>query len=412
MIDTLFARCLKPIILKNAIYPCGQCPLCRRKKMLEWILRGTHELHTQNNKAIFVTLTYKPRYLPREGYNGLEILKNNEEDMQGNLRPEDMTLFFKRLRKYISKHLDNKKIKYIYCGEYGTLRHRPHYHAIIYGLTPEDIPEETVQKIWGMGKVVVDKNIVTEYGIQYTVGYCSKKILDSVSKREYYYKRGRIPPFLRVSKGIGENWATIHRDEYMKTGYITWKKSEVPIPRYYLKVLQKSEGKIIRYKTLIAERNITNKIYYQSDTRIILNPNGKYTTRIWELQRENLLGLIKEAEENTEDQYYFETIGYYEKKLEELDKRIIHTHKVWNIVNNMTEEQLIKICNNKRFKDEIYKNEWTSTAQIWDYKGIMSDEYIKDQKEKAKHKIHILLNGKYGQRQKMEINQTLQRENI
>lgn len=412
MLDTLFARCLKPIILKNAIYPCGQCPLCRRKKMLEWILRGTHELNTQNNKAIFITLTYKPRYLPKEGYNGLDIIKNNEDDMQGNLRPEDMTLFFKRLRKYISKHLDDRKIKYIYCGEYGTLRHRPHYHAIIYGLTPNDIPETKIQKIWGMGKTVVDKNIVTEYGIQYTVGYCSKKILDSYSKKEYYYKRGRIPPFLRVSKGIGANWADKHKDEYMKTGYITWKHSNVPIPRYYLKLLQKKEGKIIHYKTLIAERNITNKIYYKSDIRIILNPNGKYTSRIFELQRENLLNIIKEAEENTKDEYYFETIGYYESKLEELERIELNAHKVWNIVSHMTDRQLAKVCANKRFKDEIYKNEWVSNAQIWDYKGIMSKEYIKTQKEIAKHKTRILLNGKYGQRQAMEISQELQRENI
>lgn len=412
MNKTIFSRCLKPIILRDSVHPCGQCPLCRRRRMLEWILRGTHELNSHKNKAIFLTLTYKPRYLPKEGVDGLPIIKKSDDDAQGNLRPNDMTLFFKRLRKYIKKHMGDKKIKYIYCGEYGTLRHRPHYHAIIYGLTPTDIDEATYKKIWGMGNAVLDTNTVTEYGIQYTVGYCSKKILDSYSKRENYYKKGRLPPFLRESKGIGKKWAEEHKDDFLRTGYISYKGTEIPIPRYYLKVLRKSEGITIKWKTLIVERNIQNKKYYVSEYRFIPNPNGKYTNRIYEMQREEIKRTIQLMEEDTSDENYFETIAYYEEKLKQLDKQQIRAHKIWQIVNNFTPQQLTEISKNKRFKDEILYSEKTSNAKIHSYKGILSKEYRKKEKEQALLKVHKLMKGRFGQRQRMEINQTLQNENI
>ena len=412
MDKTLFSRCLKPVILENSIHPCGQCPLCRRKKMLEWILRGTHELNSYRNKAIFLTLTYKPRYLPKEGVDGLPIQKKSDDDAQGNLRPNDMTLFFKRLRKYIERHLNGKKIKYIYCGEYGTLRHRPHYHAIIYGLEPSDITEETYKKLWGMGNTVLDTKPVTEYGIQYTVGYCSKKVLDSYSKKEYYYKKGRLPPYLRASKGIGRNWAKNHKDDFLRTGHISYKGIEVPIPRYYLKVLKRTEGLIIKWKTLIVERNTGAKKYYHSDYRFIPNPNGKYTNRIYELQREEIERTIKIMEEDTTDENYFETIAYYEEKLKQLDLQQLKAHKTWQIVNSFTPEQLSKICKNKRFKDDIFYSERTSNAKLHEYKGNLSIEYRIKEKEKARLKIYKMMNGTFGRRQKMEINQTLQNENI
>lgn len=394
------------------MYPCGQCPLCRRRKMLEWILRGTHELNTSGNKAIFVTLTYKPRYLPKEGVEGYPIIKDSEDDAQGNLRPEDMTLFFKRLRKYIDTKGNKQKIRYIYCGEYGTIRHRPHYHAIIYGLTPTDIAEETIQKIWGMGKVVLDAKVVTEYGIQYTVGYCSKKILDSYSKRENYYKRGRLPPFLRTSKGIGKDWALQHKDDFLRTGYITYKRGEVPIPRYYLKVIKRTEGIIIKWKTLVIENTAKPRKYIKTDYRFIPNPNGKYTSKIYELQRESIKEAIKEAEKETNDKYYFETMGYLEEKLKQHDRFLIYALKQWNIISKLTPDEIRKIADNKRFKEEKLKTEWESQAKQYDYKGILSAEYRREERELAKLKIYKLMNGAFGKRQAMEISQTLQNENI
>ncbi len=46
-----------------------------------------------------------------------------------------MQLFIKRLRKYFN----NNKIKYFYCGEYGTQTLRPHYHMIVYNAPFDDL---------------------------------------------------------------------------------------------------------------------------------------------------------------------------------------------------------------------------------------------------------------------------------
>ena len=101
--------------------PCGKCDECRVNHSREWALRCS--LHyaalspEEKAKSWFITLTYDDLHNP------------------GVLCPDDMTLFFKRLRK----HFKNEKIKYFYCGEYGSRTYRPHYHLIIFGLPITDL---------------------------------------------------------------------------------------------------------------------------------------------------------------------------------------------------------------------------------------------------------------------------------
>ena len=73
----------------------------------------------------FLTLTYSDENIERndQGY--------------GILVPDHTKEFWKRLRKYQSRH-SNKKIRYYLVGEYGGSENmRPHYHAIVFNLTPE-----------------------------------------------------------------------------------------------------------------------------------------------------------------------------------------------------------------------------------------------------------------------------------
>ena len=56
-------------------------------------------------------------------------------------------------------------LRYFYCGEYGETTGRPHHHAIYYGLEIPDLKKkrgnnpyfesETIDKIWGMGNVII-----------------------------------------------------------------------------------------------------------------------------------------------------------------------------------------------------------------------------------------------------------------
>lgn len=63
------------------IVPCHKCPLCNEKKAQQWSFRALCESYTSNKQAYFITLTYNNEHLPKNG-----------------VFPEEIQLFFKRLR--------------------------------------------------------------------------------------------------------------------------------------------------------------------------------------------------------------------------------------------------------------------------------------------------------------------------
>lgn len=106
------------------LVPCGHCLGCHIDYSRNWANRMILELQ-DNPKAIFVTLTYDDDHLPIS------------DSMLPTLSVRDVQLFFKRLRKKFS----GIKIRYYLAGEYGPTTHRPHYHAIIYGLELSDFSD-------------------------------------------------------------------------------------------------------------------------------------------------------------------------------------------------------------------------------------------------------------------------------
>lgn len=104
--------------------PCGKCSGCHVDYSREWSNRMVLELQDSSD-AIFVTLTYNNDNLSfsKSGYP--------------TLVKRDIQLFFKRLRKYFP----DRRIRYYVAGEYGPKTHRPHYHAIIYGLSLSDFDD-------------------------------------------------------------------------------------------------------------------------------------------------------------------------------------------------------------------------------------------------------------------------------
>lgn len=118
------------------VIPCGKCYGCRMDYSRKWADRMMLELQV-NPKAIFLTLTYNDDHIP-EKYDDAGVPYAYE------LCKRDLQLFFKRLRRKFDGHdgRDLIKIRYYAAGEYGELYHRPHYHAIIYGLSLEDFPKK------------------------------------------------------------------------------------------------------------------------------------------------------------------------------------------------------------------------------------------------------------------------------
>ena len=211
----VFSKILGTDALGGIPFPCGQCLPCRINKRRVWTLRLMLEAYF-HEKMSFATLTYSDDNL-RYNDDGLPVL--NKRDCQ---------LWLKRLRK----HFDRTGIRYYLAGEYGSRTHRPHYHVILFGVSPDELDPQWVSfdgksggvqgitrrvtplsATWKLGLVHV--GTVTRDSIQYVAGYVTKK----------FTKKGDslVPEFTLQSRnpGIGaqallELSAVFNRDEIAK----------------------------------------------------------------------------------------------------------------------------------------------------------------------------------------------------
>lgn len=183
-----------------SLVPCGKCPACRMDYSRTWANRMIIELHDMNNLAVFLTLTYNPQSLPRN------------ERGKPTLDKRHLQLFWKRLRK----KFPGRKIRYYVAGEYGPKTHRPHYHAIVFGLTLSDFgdlrylrdnglgqPYYTsmfLETTWGKGYIVLGN--VTWH----TCAYVSRYVLKKRGKTDAYVVAAEVEPEFNLSSrkpGIG-----------------------------------------------------------------------------------------------------------------------------------------------------------------------------------------------------------------
>ena len=214
-------QCLNPLVVKNPnlfvngdmrqtiLVPCGHCIACRIARSREWAVRLLHESEFWDDFC-FVTLTYDDEHLTFP-----------------SLVPRDLTLFFKKLRK----DLGDRKIKYYACGEYGDRFGRPHYHAIIFGLSPKD--KKLIDDNWQKGFVKI--GCVTYDSCRYVAGYVQKKLYGKASKE--YEDKGIVAPFSRMSKGLGERYVDKYWNKLYDMNTVTVRGVPMGLPRYYQKKL-------------------------------------------------------------------------------------------------------------------------------------------------------------------------------
>ena len=197
--------------------PCGQCIGCRLEYSRQWANRCMLEL-PYHRESWFLTLTYDDDHVPQTWY---VYNDDGEASPALTLAPRDLELFWKRLRK---AHSDDH-IRYYACGEYGSTTFRPHYHAVVFGLSLDDLrpykrsPQgydyfisDSLAKCWGCGFVVV--GAVTWETCAYTARYVMKKAkgLD----KQAYENLNLEPEFVRMSRkpGIGYQYYVDHPDLY------------------------------------------------------------------------------------------------------------------------------------------------------------------------------------------------------
>jgi len=239
-------QCINQQIFNDTLVPCGKCMYCRKKRVSGWAARLMNK-EKNSDFAFFVTLTYSPHEL-------MFCPKGRP-----TLYPNHLTIFWKSLRK----DFPNKSISYYVCGEYGSNRQRPHYHAIVFFNHHEITPTYAFKKLhehWKFGDIHVGG--VTAESVAYTLKYISKK--PSVPQ---YHGDTRTREFSRMSKKLGA--------DYLSNNSIKWHKQDLtercylplnggdkaPLPRYLKDKIYTKEEKelIVKYMESISTNRTAGK---------------------------------------------------------------------------------------------------------------------------------------------------------
>lgn len=227
--------------------PCGRCVGCLLERAKSWALRCVHEsqMHEHNS---FITLTYHPDHLP----------------LNNSLEKKDFQKFIRALRQGTKK-----KIRYFMCGEYGEPTEknnyiaRPHFHALLFGLSFPDqylwrvqngnriYRSPTLEKYWTKGHSEIGTISYASAG--YVARYCLKKQHGETGKREYAitdFETGELldeqreHPYIAMSlkPGIGETWFHKFKSDLFPHDYaITPDGRKTPVPTYYRKLLARED---------------------------------------------------------------------------------------------------------------------------------------------------------------------------
>jgi len=212
--------CLNPFLVKGPgpnggfEVPCGRCVPCRVAKAREWAVRCVCELGYHDH-AHFVTLTYDEEHLVR-GYMG-----------HGHLMKSHLQAFFREVRR----DYPPRTVKYFACGEYGSDNGRPHYHAIIFGVSDTD----SYSRAWKHG--IIHIGTVTYDSARYVADYLLKSYEDSdFALHERFLPR----PFILLSQGLGASFARDNALQISTLGFrIALSNGALTgVPRYFRKVLK------------------------------------------------------------------------------------------------------------------------------------------------------------------------------
>lgn len=199
-------------------------------------MRMLHEL-TSHEDSIFITLTYSDHYLPDNG----------------SLDKRALQLFIKRLRK----SLGDRKIRYFACGEYGDKTQRPHYHAIVFGLSLRLEDKQLIKNAWPYG--LCHYGLAEPDSIRYVAQYIDKKFTGDMADVEYNQKN-REPVFRLMSLGLGREFVDSNADNITSNCYVTVRGVKMSLPRYYAERLNIDKDELKAKALEISEDLVESKL--------------------------------------------------------------------------------------------------------------------------------------------------------
>lgn len=197
--------CEYPSQVGKMLVRCQKCDTCRASRVSLWANRMLLEAGEWEDNA-FVTLTYNDQSLPPGG----------------DLSPEDLRNFNKRLRKAFV----GRRLRFFAVGEYGERFGRPHYHGIWFnlpscynGVTLNNREWQkggvccpacsAVQRAWSLsGNPIggVRLGTVEEASCRYVAGY----VLKGATRTDDPRLGGRWPEFARMSNRPGIGYTALH----------------------------------------------------------------------------------------------------------------------------------------------------------------------------------------------------------
>jgi len=140
------------------------------------------------------------------------------------LQKTDAQKFIKRLRKRLYGSQEGF-LRYFLCGEYGEHTWRPHYHAILYGLTLDQ--EADIHGAWGLGHTKIDEVSPAR------AMYCSSYVTKGMTKKDEDVLGDREPEFALSSRNpaLGDRYL----QNFAKTLDLHWEyiEREGDIPRFF-----------------------------------------------------------------------------------------------------------------------------------------------------------------------------------
>lgn len=170
----------------SSTFPCGKCQSCLINARRIWSARINLEAQSHEH-SLFSTFTYE------------------KEPPGGTLVKEHLSTTIHRLRDRLRRV--SRQVRFFGVGEYGGLTGRPHYHAALFGLGPQDA--RTIDESWHALDAVSDgsraghtSHYLLAPGLaDYITGYVSSKL----KKPDSALLLGRTPEFSVMSRrpGIG-----------------------------------------------------------------------------------------------------------------------------------------------------------------------------------------------------------------
>lgn len=221
--------------------PCGHCIECRLDYARQWAVRCVHEaqMHEEN---CFVTLTYSDENLknPKLVYADFQLFMKRLRASRPNVMASDIIT----RREFVTN-----PIGMFVTGEYGEHTKRPHWHAIIFNWSPDDLKyfrtndrgdkiykSGTLEKLWGLGHCELGS--VTFESAGYCARYAAKKLVHGKDG-----EHGYEPISKKSSKhAIGKKWLERFWPDVFASGAAGKIRlrdgSECGVPRYYEKWLK------------------------------------------------------------------------------------------------------------------------------------------------------------------------------